>query len=257
MSSPFQQQFSAKSPINQSRPANINEPRKKTVIKKQTSLNQVEINQDEADSFSFGPSNTKLGGIQAVADDNRKAAKRKMSQPTAKDPINYGSPLEQEAVEKLPEVDLGTVKSNYKGKEKKLPFPGKEMYEGKGDYAQYKGKYTKDMLDMNANYTYQHNKANKPGYVEGKKRQMEAEGLSPLPQLKKKTDKEEPMFINNPRSSELSEKQRDSLNTIAKKRGSFYSKEFDVSVEDEDGVLARKRNENHPSFKNYHFQINK
>ena len=94
MSSPFQKSFCGKSPLNQSRPANINEPRKKTVIKKQTSLNQVEINQDEADSFSFGPSSAKLGGIQAVADDNRKAAKRKMSQP--KSSLNYGSPLEQE-----------------------------------------------------------------------------------------------------------------------------------------------------------------
>ena len=235
MSSPFQQQFSAKSPINQSRPANINEPRKKTVIKKQTSLNQVEINQDEADSFSFGPSNTKLGGIQAVADDNRKAAKRKMSQPTAKSSLNYGSPLEQEAVEKLPEVDLGTVKSNYKGKEKKLPFPGKEMYEGTGDYAQYKGKYTKDMLDMNANYTYQHNKANKPGYVEGKKRQMEAEGLSPLDQVS--------MDVSSKKlkkKKELSQATKDSLRQKALKlKKSFYSKKHKVYVEGEDGVLSR------------------
>lgn len=70
------------SPLNQGiRPDNINEPRKKTVIKKQTSLNQVEIDQDQGDGFSFVP--PKYGGIQAVADDNRKAAKRKMSQPTA------------------------------------------------------------------------------------------------------------------------------------------------------------------------------
>ena len=181
-----------------------------------------------------------------------------------KSPLNVGNIKDDKiAVEKLPEVDLGTVQSNYKGKEKKLPFPGKEMYEGTGDYAQYKGKYTKDMLDMNANYTYQHNKANKPGYVEGKKKQMEAEGLSPLNQTfgdKEPSimeEKKQPMFINNPRSSELSKKQRDSLNAVAKKNGSYYSKEFDVSVEDEDGVLALKRNENHPSFKNYHFQINK
>ena len=170
-----------------------------------------------------------------------------------KSPLNVGNIKDDKiAVEELPAVDLGTVKSDYKGKEKKLPFPGKEIYEGTGDYARYKGKYTKDMLDMNSNYTYQHNKANKPGYVEGKKRQMEAEGLSPLPQLK-----EEPMFINNPKSNELSEKQRDSLNTKAKKIGSFYSKELDVSVEDEDGVLSQKRNPKHPSFKNYHFQIPK
>jgi hypothetical protein len=229
MSSPFQKSFCGKSPIKQSRPANINEPRKKTVIKKQTSLNQFEINQDEADSFSFGPSSAKLGGIQAVADDNRKAAKRKMSQPTAENPINYGSPLEQE------EVDLGTVKSNYKGKEKKLPFPGKEMYEGTGDYAQYKGKYTKDMLDMNANYTYQHNKANKPGYVEGKKRQMEAEGLSPLDQVS--------MDVSSKKlkkKKELSQATKDSLRQKALKlKKSFYSKKHKVYVEGEDGVLSR------------------
>ena len=143
-----------------------------------------------------------------------------------------GSPVKQEA------VDLGTVKSDYKGKEKKLPFPGKEMYEGKGDYAQYKGKYTKDMLDMNANYTYQHNKANKPGYVEGKKRQMEAEGLSPLDQvsmdvsskkLKKKTAKKE-----------LPQATKDSLQGVALKRKKpFYSKKHKVYVEGEDGVLSR------------------
>ena len=148
------------------------------------------------------------------------------------------SPLTQTAVEKLPAVDLGTVKSDYKGKEKKLPFPGKEMYEGTGDYAQYKGKYTKDMLDMNANYTYQHNKANKPGYVEGKKRQMEAEGLSPLNQvsmdvsskkLKKKTAQEE-----------LSQATKDSLQQVALKRKKpFYSKKHKVFVEGEDGVLSR------------------
>ena len=117
MSSPFQQSFSAKSPLNQSRPANINEPRKKTVIKKQTSLNQVEINQDEADSFSFVPS--KLGGIQAVADNNRKAAKRKMSQPTAKSPTNYGSPLEQE---------VDSKKKQYQDSIQKLHKPAYDEY---------------------------------------------------------------------------------------------------------------------------------
>tara|TARA_R110002050_G_scaffold113739_1_gene228763 strand:- start:317 stop:943 length:627 start_codon:yes stop_codon:yes gene_type:complete len=167
-----------------------------------------------------------------------------------------GSPLNQEA------VDLGTVKSDYKGKEKKLPFPGKEMYEGTGDYAKYKGKYTKEMLDMNANYTYQHNKANKPGYVEDKKKQMEAEGLSPLnqtfgdkePSIMK--EKKQPRFIYNPKSDELNKKQRDSLNTVARKSNKgFYSPEFDVSVDPEDGVLTQKRNEKHPDFSNYHFQI--
>ena len=140
-----------------------------------------------------------------------------------------GSPVKQEA------VDLGTVKSDYKGKEKKLPFPGKEMYEGKGDYAQYKGKYTKDMLDMNSNYTYQHNKANKPGYVEGKKRQMEAEGLSPLDQTfgdKKPSIMEE--------KKELSQATKDSLQQKALKlKKSFYSKKHKVYVEGEDGVLSR------------------
>ena len=91
----------------------------------------------------------------------------------ANSPNNYGSPLEQEA------VDLGVVKSNYKGKVKKLPFPGKEMYEGTGDYGKYKGKYTKDMLDMNANYNYQYNKANDPSYVERKKQQLEFEKNNP------------------------------------------------------------------------------
>jgi len=91
----------------------------------------------------------------------------------ANSPNNYGSPLEQEA------VDLGVVKSNYKGKVKKLPFPGKEMYEGTGDYGKYKGKYTKDMLDMNANYNYQYNKANDPSYVERKKKQLEFEKNNP------------------------------------------------------------------------------
>jgi len=140
-----------------------------------------------------------------------------------------GSPVKQEA------VDLGTVKSDYKGKEKKLPFPGKEMYEGKGDYAQYKGKYTKDMLDMNANYTYQHNKANKPGYVEGKKRQMEAEGLSPLDQVS--------MDVSSKKlkkKKELSQKDKDSLQGVALKRKKpFYSKKHKVYVEGEDGVLSR------------------
>jgi len=88
-------------------------------------------------------------------------------------PNNYGSPLEQEA------VDLGVVKSNYKGKVKKLPFPGKEMYEGTGDYGRYKGRYTKDMLDMNANYNYQYNKANDPSYVDRKKKQLEFEKNNP------------------------------------------------------------------------------
>ena len=91
----------------------------------------------------------------------------------ANSPNNYGSPLEQEA------VDLGVVKSNYKGKVKKLPFPGKEMYEGTGDYGRYKGRYTKDMLDMNANYNYQYNKANDPSYVERKKKQLEFEKNNP------------------------------------------------------------------------------
>ena len=153
-----------------------------------------------------------------------------------KSPLNVGNIKDDKiAVEKLPEVDLGTVKSDYKGKEKKLPFPGKEMYEGTGDYAQYKGKYTKDMLDMNANYTYQHNKANKPGYVEGKKRQMEAEGLSPLNQVS--------MDVSSKKlkkKKELSQATKDSLQQVALKRKKpFYSKKHKVFVEGEDGVLSR------------------
>jgi hypothetical protein len=82
---------------------------------------------------------------------------------------NYGSPLDQKA------VDLGVVKSNYKGKERKLPFPGKEMYEGTGDYARYKGKYTPEMLAMNRTYTQKYNEANIPGYTEMKRKQIEME----------------------------------------------------------------------------------
>ena len=82
---------------------------------------------------------------------------------------NYGSPLDQEA------VDLGVVKSDYKGKERKLPFPGKEMYEGTGDYAKYKGKYTPEMLEMNRTYTQKYNEANVPGYTEMKRKQLEME----------------------------------------------------------------------------------
>ncbi len=82
---------------------------------------------------------------------------------------NYGSPLNQKP------VDLGIVKSNYKDKPFNPPFPGKAMYEGTGDMAQFKGKYTPEMLKMNANYTYQHNKANIPGYVERKRKAAEAE----------------------------------------------------------------------------------
>ena len=139
-----------------------------------------------------------------------------------KSPLNVGNIKDDKiAVEKLPEVDLGTVKSDYEGKKKKLPFPGKEMYEGTGDYAQYKGKYTKDMLDMNANYTYQHNKANKPGYVEGKKKQMEAEGLSPLPQLK------------NPDRTRY----QDSVKTLHKSEHVAYlkRKKEGFSISDDDG----------------------
>jgi hypothetical protein len=82
---------------------------------------------------------------------------------------NYGSPLDQKA------VDLGIVKSNYKGKERKLPFPGKEMYEGTGDFGKYKGKYTPEMLEMNRTYTQKYNEANVPGYTEIKRRQVEME----------------------------------------------------------------------------------
>jgi hypothetical protein len=79
------------------------------------------------------------------------------------------TPLKQEA------VDLGIVKSNYKGKERKLPFPGKEIYEGTGDYAKYKGRYNPEMLAMNRTYTQKWNEANIPGYTEMKRKQLEME----------------------------------------------------------------------------------
>ena len=53
------------------------------------------------------------------------------------------------------------------------------MYERTGDYGRYKGKYTEDMLDMNAKYNYQYNKANDPSYVERKKKQLELEKNNP------------------------------------------------------------------------------
>ena len=69
-------------------------------------------------------------------------------------------------------------------------------------------------------------------------------------------EKKQPRFVYNPKSDELNEKQRDSLNTVARdKNEGFYSPEFDVSVDPEDGVLTNKRNEKHPDFSNYHFQI--
>ena len=69
-------------------------------------------------------------------------------------------------------------------------------------------------------------------------------------------EKKQPRFVYNPKSDELNEKQRDSLNTVARDRNEgFYSPEFDVSVDPEDGVLTNKRNEKHPDFSNYHFQI--
>ena len=39
----------------------------------------------------------------------------------------------------------------------------------------YGGKMSKEMTDANANYTYQHNLANKPGYAEMKQKQMDSE----------------------------------------------------------------------------------
>ena len=99
-------------------------------------------------------------------------------------PVSYGSPLEKKSCGspnkqidpiKLDAVDLGVVKSNYKGKERKLPFPGKEMYQGTGDYARYKGRYTPEMLEMNRTYTQKYNEANVPGYKEMKRKQMEYE----------------------------------------------------------------------------------
>lgn len=74
------QYLTKSSPLNQG-VDNINDSRKKTVIKRQRSLNEIEIDQNPDNHFSFVP--PKYGGIQEVADNNRKAAKIKMSQPTA------------------------------------------------------------------------------------------------------------------------------------------------------------------------------
>ena len=99
-------------------------------------------------------------------------------------PVSYGTPLEKKSCGspnkkiypiELDAVDLGVVKSSYKGKERKLPFPGKEMYEGTGDMAQFGGKYTPKMLEMNRTYTQKWNEANIPNYREMKRKQLEAE----------------------------------------------------------------------------------
>jgi hypothetical protein len=98
--------------------------------------------------------------------------------------ISYGAPLQKKSCGspnkkihpiELDAVDLGVVKSSYKGKERKLPFPGKEMYEGTGDYAKYRGRYTPEMLEMNRTYTQKWNEANIPGYTEMKRKQVEME----------------------------------------------------------------------------------
>jgi len=78
-------------------------------------------------------------------------------------------------VQKLPAVDLGTVKSDYKDKAFSLPFDGGKVYRGDGEYAKYGGKMSKEMTSANSNYTYQHNLANKPGYAEMKQKQMDSE----------------------------------------------------------------------------------
>jgi len=77
--------------------------------------------------------------------------------------------------QKLDEVDLGVVKSDYKDKAFSLPFDGGKVYRGEGDMQRYGGKMSKEMTDANANYTYQHNLANKPGYAEMKQKQMDSE----------------------------------------------------------------------------------
>ena len=57
-------------------------------------------------------------------------------------------------------------------------------------------------------------------------------------------------FVYNPKSDELTETQRDSLHGVAVKNNKgFYSPEFDVSVDVEDGVLTNMRNPKHPDFK--------
>ena len=78
-------------------------------------------------------------------------------------------------VQKLPAVDLGIVKSDYKDKAFGLPFPGDKMYKGTDGFGKYGGQYTKEMTDANSNYTYQHNLANKPDYAEMKQNQLRDE----------------------------------------------------------------------------------
>tara|TARA_R100000951_G_scaffold18578_1_gene15026 strand:- start:56 stop:748 length:693 start_codon:yes stop_codon:yes gene_type:complete len=62
-------------------------------------------------------------------------------------------------------------------------------------------------------------------------------------------------FVYNTKSDELNQKQKDSLHGVAiKNQKGFYSPEFDVSVDVEDGVLSQKRNPKHPDFKSKIYQ---
>jgi len=62
-------------------------------------------------------------------------------------------------------------------------------------------------------------------------------------------------FVYNTKSDELNQRQKDSLHGVAIKNDKgFYSEEFDVSVDVEDGVLSQKRNPKHPDFKSKIYQ---
>jgi len=246
MSSPFQKSFCGKSPLNQgNRVDNINEPRKKTVIKKQTSLNQVEINQDEADSFSFVP--PKYGGIQAVANDNRKAAKRKMSQPTA--PTNYGSPLDQLSPTGKP-GNVGYYNPEYEAHpSEKLPTRRENQAElDAAKFGLAQGKQArKDMMKMDsgedksakAKEAYD---LSKPYFdADSKMRKQKRQDYSDVLKAGKTIAKSSALNQNKEKKKkELPQTVKDSLQQKALKRGKpFYSKKHKVYVEGEDGVLSR------------------
>ena len=191
MSSPFQKGFIDKSPIDKKLVGKQNRlpeelkakilatPEDSPVKQKIVGENTGEIKKDKkgkyalrledsvggkkGDTIRIPKKNKKLikDGYLMGGDYNTKKTGEKSFELT-------DSPLDQA-------VDLGIVKSNYKDKEFNPPFPGREMYQGTGDYARYKGKYTPEMLEMNRTYTQKYNEANVPGYKEMKRKQLESE----------------------------------------------------------------------------------
>ena len=120
------QYLTKSSPFNQNTDK-INDSRKKTVIKRQRSLNEVEIDQNPDNDFSFVP--PKYGGIQEVADNNRKAAKRKMSQPTApkRTPLNQGY-ITKAMRDKTPEEQRASVRRMIEKREKTMGKPKPDVF---------------------------------------------------------------------------------------------------------------------------------